>query len=105
MGKPAAAWMCVLNFFGGIENVRLLRKSFTKEKACLLFVPILWPWVYCNLQGHLGADVVVGDAQPFWDAMNFGGPHCGYFAVKKRFNAPNPQVAWGKRKKDVGDLC
>ncbi|TRY16859.1 glycine dehydrogenase, partial [Geobacillus sp. LEMMJ02] len=32
--------------------------------------------------GQFGADIVVGDAQPFGIPTQFGGPHCGYFAVK-----------------------
>ena len=31
--------------------------------------------------GKFGADIVVGDAQPFGISEAFGGPHCGYFAV------------------------
>ena len=31
--------------------------------------------------GKFGADITVGDAQPFGIPEAFGGPHCGYFAV------------------------
>ena len=34
--------------------------------------------------GKLGADITVGDAQPFGIPESFGGPHCGYFAVTKK---------------------
>ena len=34
--------------------------------------------------GEFGADIVVGDAQPFGIPTAFGGPHCGYFAVTKK---------------------
>ena len=34
--------------------------------------------------GHLGADIVVGDAQAFGIPTAFGGPHCGYFAVTNK---------------------
>ncbi|GAA3322044.1 hypothetical protein GCM10020331_040350 [Ectobacillus funiculus] len=33
--------------------------------------------------GKFGADIVVGDAQPFGIPTQFGGPHCGYFATTK----------------------
>ena len=34
--------------------------------------------------GQFGADIVMGDAQPFGIPAAFGGPHCGYFAVTKK---------------------
>ena len=34
--------------------------------------------------GKFGADITVGDAQPFGISESFGGPHCGYFAVTKK---------------------
>ena len=37
--------------------------------------------------GKFGADIVVGDAQPFGISESFGGPHCGYFAVTNKINA------------------
>lgn len=35
--------------------------------------------------GEWGADLVVGDAQPLGMPMAFGGPSCGFFAVKKPY--------------------
>ena len=40
---------------------------------------------FLNAPGKLGADIVVGDTQPLGLPMTFGGPHCGYFAVKKKY--------------------
>jgi len=34
--------------------------------------------------GKMGADITVGDAQPFGIPESFGGPHCGYFATTKK---------------------
>ena len=34
--------------------------------------------------GKFGADIVIGDAQPFGIPTAFGGPHCGYFAVTNK---------------------
>ena len=34
--------------------------------------------------GRLGADIVVGEAQAFGNAMSFGGPGLGYMAVTQK---------------------
>src|SRR5690625_6184381 len=38
---------------------------------------------YLTPPGEFGADIVVGDTQVFGIPAQFGGPHCGYFAVTK----------------------
>ena len=37
-----------------------------------------------------GADVVIGDGQPIGNAMNFGGPGFGFFAVTKKYMRKMP---------------
>jgi glycine dehydrogenase subunit 1 len=79
---------CVLvqypNFFGQVENLREIEKIVHSKKAMFvvssnpLSLGILTP------PGAFGADIVVGDAQPFGISTQFGGPHCGYFATTKK---------------------
>ena len=72
------------NFFGGIEALKEIEEVAHTGKA--LFVVSSNPLALGILTppGKLGADIVIGDAQPFGIPTAFGGPHCGYFAVTKK---------------------
>ncbi|BBP90676.1 hypothetical protein BsIDN1_42940 [Bacillus safensis] len=52
--------------------------------------------------GKLGADIVVGDAQPFGIPAAFGGPHCGYFAVTKKLMRKVPGRLVGQTEDENG---
>ena len=69
------------NFFGQIESLKDIEQIVHETKA--MFVVSSNPMSLGALTppGKLGADIVVGDAQPFGIPTQFGGPHCGYFAV------------------------
>lgn len=71
------------NFLGQIENLQEIEAISHGVKA--LFVVSSNPMALGILTppGQFGADIVVGDAQPFGIPAQFGGPHCGYFAVAK----------------------
>ncbi|MGM9927345.1 MAG: aminomethyl-transferring glycine dehydrogenase subunit GcvPA [Bacillus sp. (in: firmicutes)] len=72
------------NFFGRIEPLADFEPIVHEHKAMFivnsnpLALGVLTP------PGELGADIVVGDAQPFGIPAAFGGPHCGYFAVTSK---------------------
>ncbi|KIQ95623.1 putative glycine dehydrogenase [decarboxylating] subunit 1 [Anoxybacillus thermarum] len=70
------------NFFGQIEPLKELEPIAHAHKG--MFVVASNPLALGVLTppGQFGADIVVGDAQPFGIPAQFGGPHCGYFAVK-----------------------
>ena len=70
------------NFFGQIEPLKDIEPIAHSGKS--MFVVASNPLALGILTppGQFGADIVVGDAQPFGIPMQFGGPHCGYFAVK-----------------------
>lgn len=72
------------NFFGNLEPLAELEQITHSGKA--MFVVSSNPLALGLLKppGHFGADIVVGDAQPFGIATQFGGPHCGYFATTKK---------------------
>jgi glycine dehydrogenase subunit 1 len=72
------------NFYGTIEDLAAVRQAADKENSLMivsanpLALGILTP------PGHFGADIVAGDAQPLGIPMQFGGPHCGFFATTKK---------------------
>ncbi|CEG22948.1 putative glycine dehydrogenase (decarboxylating) subunit 1 [Planococcus massiliensis] len=80
----AAVMVQYPNFFGQVENLKELEPII--HEAGALFAVSANPLSLGALTapGKLGADITVGDAQPFGIAEAFGGPHCGYFAVTKK---------------------
>lgn len=82
--ETAAVLVQYPNFYGQIEPLKDIEKIAHKGKG--LFVVSSNPLALGILTppGHFGADIVVGDAQPFGIPAAFGGPHCGYFSVTKK---------------------
>lgn len=71
------------NFLGTIEDLRAVKALLADTK--IKFIVMANPLALALLEtpGQLGADIVVGDTQPFGIPMSYGGPHCGYFSVNK----------------------
>lgn len=90
------------NFFGQIEDIQAIGEvahnndSLFVVSANPLSLGILTP------PGELGADITVGDAQPFGIPEQFGGPHCGYFAVTKKLMRKVPGRLVGETTDDEG---
>ncbi len=71
------------NFFGCLEEVNAI-STIAHEKGALLIAcvnPISLGIL--SSPGDYGADIAVGDAQPLGNYPTYGGPHVGFFAVKK----------------------
>lgn len=81
--NTAAVMIQYPNFFGQVENLKEIEPIV--HGAGALFAVSSNPLALGALTppGRLGADITVGDAQPFGIPEAFGGPHCGYFAVTK----------------------
>ncbi|MBT2729460.1 aminomethyl-transferring glycine dehydrogenase subunit GcvPA [Bacillus sp. ISL-75] len=90
------------NFFGSIEDLAEI-KNIADTKGALLIVSAN-PLALGLLQapGKLGADIVIGDMQPLGIPMSFGGPHCGYFTVSKKFMRKIPGRIVGQTKDEKG---
>ncbi|ATA60647.1 (aminomethyl-transferring) [Geobacillus stearothermophilus] len=90
------------NFFGQIEPLKAMELLVHEKKS--LFIVASNPLALGILTppGALGADIVVGDMQPFGIPMQFGGPHCGYFAVKAPLMRKIPGRLVGQTKDEDG---
>ncbi|WCK53339.1 aminomethyl-transferring glycine dehydrogenase subunit GcvPA [Aneurinibacillus sp. Ricciae_BoGa-3] len=100
--NTAAVLVQYPNFFGGIEDLATIEQIAHGQKG--LFIVSSNPLSLGLLKppGQFNADVVVGDAQPFGIPMSFGGPHCGYFAVKKELMRQIPGRIVGQTKDEQG---
>jgi len=90
------------NFFGRIEPLKELEEIIHANKS--LFVVSSNPLALGVLTppGKFGADIVIGDAQPFGIPAAFGGPHCGYFAVTTKLMRKVPGRLVGQTNDDQG---
>lgn len=78
------------NFYGSIEDLEKIQSFIEGKKA--LFIVYTNPLALGLLTppGSFGADIVVGDTQPFGIPAQFGGPHCGFFATTKKLMRKTP---------------
>lgn len=71
------------NFFGVLESVKAISTK-AKEAGALTILcanPLAYG-IYASA-GELGADIAVGDSQPFGLPLQFGGPYVGYMACRE----------------------
>lgn len=81
----AAVLIASPSFFGTMEQVEsLFQKAHTKGSLAILCANPLSYGIYRSA-GDLGADIAVGDLQPFGIPLNYGGPYAGYLASKLEY--------------------
>jgi glycine dehydrogenase subunit 1 len=70
------------NYLGGLEDLAEARRVADRAGALLIvaFDPVAAGLL--RTPGSYGADVVVGEGQPFGTPLSFGGPYLGLFACK-----------------------
>jgi glycine dehydrogenase subunit 1 len=82
-GPFGAVVVAAPNFLGCIEDIAAARAVADRFGARLV---VCFDPVSAGLlrpPGELGADVVVGEGQPFGTALGFGGPYLGLFACRR----------------------
>ncbi|PTH23829.1 aminomethyl-transferring glycine dehydrogenase subunit GcvPA [Staphylococcus arlettae] len=91
------------NFYGSIEDLEKIQSFIESKKA--LFIVYANPLALGLLTppGTFGADIVVGDTQPFGIPAQFGGPHCGFFATTKKLMRKIPGRLVGQTEDDDGN--
>ena len=71
------------NYLGCIEDLAAARACADEHGALLLVAGDPVSAGLLKTPGSFGADVVVGEAQPFGTPLSFGGPYLGYFACRE----------------------
>ncbi|HFO2239656.1 aminomethyl-transferring glycine dehydrogenase subunit GcvPA [Staphylococcus aureus] len=101
--ETAAVAVQYPNFYGSIEDLEKIHSFIEDKKA--LFIVYANPLALGLLTppGSFGADIVVGDTQPFGIPAQFGGPHCGYFATTKKLMRKAPGRLVGQTQDDEGN--
>lgn len=90
------------NFFGSLEPLAEIEQVTHSEKAQFIVSSNPLALGLLKPPGAFGADIVVGDAQPFGIPTQFGGPHCGYFAATKKLMRKVPGRLVGQTVDDQG---
>jgi len=85
LDKPAALIIQYPNFIGHPEDLQKYADWIHEQKG-LLIVVVTDPVSLGLLEapGHLGADIVVGEAQAFGNAISFGGPYLGFITARSK---------------------
>lgn len=100
--KTAGVLMQSPNFLGYLEDIEKIAEYAHSEKALLtvstdpISLGILKP------PGAMGADIVTGEGQSLGNALNFGGPYLGIFAVKQALIRKMPGRIAGVTHDDKG---
>lgn len=91
------------NFFGQVEEVSRLTKKIQDVGA--LSIVCANPLVYglYRSAAELGADIAIGDCQPFGISLQFGGPYAGYIACKESLVRQLPGRIVGETQDDQGN--
>lgn len=71
------------NFFGILEELDGLADLLHQRGALLVVAADPVSLGVLSPPAEYGADVAVGDVQPLGNALSFGGPYAGYFAVRE----------------------
>ncbi|MBG9940645.1 aminomethyl-transferring glycine dehydrogenase subunit GcvPA [Brevibacillus formosus] len=90
------------NFFGNVEDLGAIEPIAHGKGALLITSSNPLALGVLEAPGKLGADIVVGDMQPFGIPASFGGPHCGYFATTSKLMRKMPGRIVGQTKDENG---
>ncbi|BAE84667.1 aminomethyl-transferring glycine dehydrogenase subunit GcvPA [Desulfitobacterium hafniense] len=73
------------NFFGMIEKAEEIGQMAHAKGGLLVMAVNPVSLGLLKSPGELGADIVVGEGQPFGNPLNFGGPYLGFLACREKY--------------------
>ncbi|MCK6585544.1 MAG: glycine dehydrogenase, partial [Anaerolineales bacterium] len=73
------------DFFGRIYDFKKLIDTAHEKGALVCVVANPTALIMLKTPGEMGADIVVGEAQPFGIPLWYGGPYLGFFTTKKSY--------------------
>jgi glycine dehydrogenase subunit 1 len=73
------------DFFGRIHDYTKLIEDAHAKGALVCIVANPTALIMLKTPGEMGADIVVGEAQPFGIPLWYGGPYLGFFTTKKSY--------------------
>ena len=82
-GEPGALLVQYPNYLGCIEDLAAAAEAARRTGALLLVAADPVAAGLLRPPGDYGADVVVGEGQPFGTPLSFGGPYLGMFACRR----------------------
>lgn len=88
--ETAAVLVQSPNFFGCIEDIAAIEPMIHDAEGLLVVSANPLSLGMLEAPGKLGADLVVGDAQPFGISASLGGPTCGYFSASEKWMRKMP---------------
>lgn len=83
-GEEAAVIVQYPNFFGQIEPLQGIESLAHEHKGLMIVSSNPLSLGVLTPPGKFGADIVIGDAQTLGIPAQYGGPHCGFFAVNSK---------------------
>lgn len=100
--NTAAVILQYPNFFGNVEDLAAIEPIAHGNGSLLITSSNPLALGVLEAPGKMGADIVVGDMQPFGIPASYGGPHCGYFATTTKLMRKMPGRIVGQTKDENG---
>lgn len=91
------------NYYGLLEDAEELIKAAKAANCKVVMGCNPLSLALFRSPAELGADVAVGDGQPFGMSMSFGGPYLGYMAAKKEYMRKLPGRIVGETTDAAGE--
>jgi glycine dehydrogenase subunit 1 len=100
--QTAAVLVQTPNFFGAIDQIKPISAKAKSMGALTVICGNPLSYCLCSSPKELGADIAVGDGQPFGIPMQFGGPYVGYIACRQELLRQLPGRIVGETKDSQG---